>query len=203
MARSSTPSSIFWGFTLFLSVAISLAALLADVSAEQTVEQPDAEKPNAATEQTPESVMEQLPDDATLLKMKVRELKAILERKGPDAQCLACTSKKEYVDRIHETADWPYMEKKDENLKDEIPKDGPSMEELKTMFNRPDNEEMQNLMKKLKDAGIDASNVFSGSDFDSDKFEEKIKNWKQQEPAPEAGAGAADSTAKDDSHVEL
>lgn len=206
MARTSAAVPIIVGIALFLSVVVAFAAVLAIVSAEEAV-QPDnaaggaghpaeamfeevkAEKEaggEAKLEEEPEVV--ELPDEATLLKMKVRELKAILAKKGPDAACLACTSKAEFVERIRDTADWPVVaEKKEENQGEGD--DAPSMEELRAMFSKGrDDEQMKELKKNLKAAGIDTSNIFAtGGGLDSEKFAEQFKKWDLQR-APDAQA---------------
>lgn len=104
-------------------------------------------------------------DDTTLLKMKVRELKGFLDRKGADAACMACTSKREYVDRIRETMTWPDVTPEPEPEKAMSDDDTPSMEELQKMFQKKeDTPEMIKLKEQLKAAGIDAS-VLSKGDF--------------------------------------
>lgn len=202
MTRTSAAVPIVVGLALFLSVVVAFATLLATVSAEEAgAEQPATDKADGAPEQSgkhaseADPVVEELPDDATLRKMKVRELKAILEKKGPEAMCLACTSKQEYIDRIRETADWPTVEKK-ESASDE---DTLSMDQLRDLFNKGrDEEHIKDLKKRLRDAGIDTSNIFTGADFDSEAFANQFKNWERAEDRK-----AGDASAKDEVHVDL
>lgn len=215
MARTSAAVPIIVAIALFLSVVVAFAAVLAVVSAEEAAQpatdttsaadaagaaEPAFEKADKAADADPAKVPEpvELPDDATLLKMKVRELKAILEKKGPDAACLACTSKKEYVDRIRETADWAAVEVKKEDAAGT--EDAPSMEELKEMFTKGrDSEQMKKLKENLKAAGIDTSNIFSADGFDSERFAEQFKDWNVK---PNADA-EAEAEAKEEVKVDL
>lgn len=133
--------------------------------------------------------------------MKVRQLKALLAKKGPDAECVACTSKQEFVDRIRETADWPDVKQTDDDERNGT--DDPKLEELAALFNKnKDPEEVEKIKKNLEAAGIDASNIFStGGDFNADAFAKQFASWKSKRD-PQAGADVPPS-AKDEAHVEL
>lgn len=206
MARTSAAVPIIVGVALFLSVVVAFAAVLAIVSAEEAAqphgaaagagepaepmfEESKVEKgaDDEQAEPAKEAEVVELPDDATLLKMKVRELKAILTKKGPDAACLACTSKAEFVERIRETADWPVVEEKKEEPA--MGDDAPSMEELRAMFSKGrDDEQMKELKKNLEAAGIDTTNIFAtGGGLNSEKFAEQFKEWDVKR-APDAQA---------------
>ena len=69
---------------------LALCALLVLWQPAFADDAPPADEP-AAESATPAP----LPDDATLRKMKVKELKGLLARKGADAACVACTSRGE------------------------------------------------------------------------------------------------------------
>lgn len=131
----------------------------------------------------------ELPDDAALLKMKVKELKQILSRKGSSADCLACTSKQEYVDRIHETLEWPDVTPSPTpdttfNMDDEKNK-----EELEKLFSKnKDPKYMAELKEKLKAAGIDTKNIFMGDEINPDI----IKTYKKSQE--EEGSDIKDTT---------
>lgn len=144
MGRGSATVPIFVALALVLSVVVAFAALLVTVSAE-----------DAAL------------DDAALLKLKVRELKAMLAKKGPDAECVACTSKKEYVERIRETAEWPDAA---------VPEDLSDLDLGKIDGNRE--EEIEKLRQKLKDSGINAQMFMKGADgkFDEEAFAKQFKD---------------------------
>lgn len=162
------------------------------INAEQSSESGSGE---TASVENPSS--EPIPDNATLRKMKVRELKAILARKGPDAECLACTSKQEYIDRIHETSVWPDVQP--EEADDD---DTPSPEELAAMFKKGrDSEEMARLMKNLEEAGVDPSNLFStDGNFDADAFAKKFASWEKKRGT---SAGADVPPSGNDAKTEL
>lgn len=133
--------------------------------------------------------------------MKVRQLKALLEKKGPDAECVACTSKQEFVDRIRETANWPDVKQTDAEEGDRA--DDLKLEELAALFNKDKSpEEVEKLKRNLEAAGIDTSNIFStGGDFDADAF---VKQFASRKNKHDSQAGAdVPSSAKDDAHVEL
>eukprot|EP00177_Eucheuma_denticulatum_P000575 GFKZ01001038.1.p2 GENE.GFKZ01001038.1~~GFKZ01001038.1.p2 ORF type:complete len:203 (+),score=48.69 GFKZ01001038.1:138-746(+) len=195
-------------FEAILAIVLLFAVLNTLTAAAEedasTVDPASAEQPTElSTDETAfveNPSPEQIPDDATLRKMKVRELKAILAKKGPNAECLACTSKQEYIDRIHETSDWPDAPPEDMDADDEDP---PSPEELAAMFNKGrDSEEMARLRKNLEEAGIDPSNLFStGDNFDADAFAKKFASWEEKRGA---SAGADDSpSSADDLKTEL
>jgi hypothetical protein len=78
-----------------LSVVVAFAALISVVTGEATV-------PDSGLGDTDASQFD-LTDDA-LLKLKVRDLKAMIKRKG--ATCDACVSKADLVERIAEVRDW-------------------------------------------------------------------------------------------------
>lgn len=176
----------FLGTVLALVIAISITSLIAVVSAkEDSSASPAAESPVAD-----QKVPEPIPDNATLRKMKVKQLKQFLDRKGPKAACLACTSKGEYIDRIRETADWP-------DVTPEPTDDEPTLEELQKMFSQgQDSEEIRKIKENLKAAGIDASNIFSANGLNKEKMEEQFKRYKPASSGEQASAG-------EDSHPDL
>lgn len=135
----------------------------------------------------------ELPDDAVLLKMKVRELKDILDRKGSDAECLACTSKREYVDRIRETASWP-----DVTPSPSVEEAPPlSDDEIKKLFDKTkDPKYMADLKEKLRAAGINTDNLFTGKDFNSKDFANKLNKFNTDNKDTDANADVdADSNS--------
>lgn len=166
MKRSSTVVPIIAGLALILSIAIAFAALINTVSAEESGTTTETVK-ESTKDTTNVSDSEPIPEDAKLLKMKVRELKAFLEKKGPEAECKACTSKREYVDRIRETADWPNVSKSDDDL---------PLDEIQKLFAKgQNNEEMQKLRMELEKAGIDASNFISTNGLTPEELAERLK----------------------------
>lgn len=158
-----------------------LAGLLALTCASADAE-PSADAADAPAKDAPAA--EPLPDDATLLHMKVKELKELLARKGAVAECVACTSKREYVDRIHETADWP-------DVTPEPTADTPSEEELKNMFNKQG--DIEDLKRKLKEAGIDTANIFKAGDLNADELEKRFKKVDLEGGAQGGGAAGKDA----------
>lgn len=132
--------------------------------------------------------------------MKVRQLKALLAKKGSDAECLACTSKQEFVDRIRETADWPDVEQNNHQKPGE---NDPTLDELAALFNKDRSpEEVDKIKRNLEAAGIDASNIFStGGNFDAEAFTKQFEAWQKNRDA--AAAADAPASGNDDSHVEL
>lgn len=64
--------------------------------------------------------------------MRVKQLKAFLDRKG--AECLACSSKEDLVQRATEVKDWP-----------DAPEETPSEEEMREIFEnlKTDDEKMK------------------------------------------------------------
>lgn len=186
MKRSSTVVPIIAGLALLLSIVIAFSALINTVSAEEaatdTIKEPTKDTTNI-------SDPEPIPDDAKLLKMKVRELKAFLEKKGADAECKACTSKREYVDRIRETADWPNVLKEEPKKDDELP-----LDEIQKLFAKgQSSEEMEKLRKELEKAGIDASNFISTNGLSPEDLAERLKGMDM----------AKQKTATDTEHTDL
>lgn len=160
-----------FAFLALLSVLLFIAATLCHASEEAGV---DAEAGSTADSAGDESAFE-IPDDAALLKMKVRQLKEILGRKGPDADCLACTSKREYVDRIRETESWP-----DVTPTPPPPPPEMSKEEMDEFLRKSEDPEyMADLRKKLEEAGIDTKNIFMGNDFDPEKLKKFAADGKE------------------------
>lgn len=134
-----------------------------------------------------ESKGAEIPDYATLLKMKVRELKDILARKGSEADCVACTSKREYIDRIHETAGWPDATPSPSS--EEAPP--LSDEEIQKLFAKTkDPEYMREMREKLKAAGINVDNLYSGQNINTDEFGKKFRTINLEN-------GGADQEQKD------
>lgn len=185
--------------TVKFAIALTFACCIALSSADAD----PASSPEKVVEATPEAPTPEptpLPDDATLLKMKVRQLKQMLLKKGADAECKACTSKGEYVDRIRETADWP-----DVTL-DAAPSDEkmPSVEELQKMFaNKDDTKYMEELKAKLKASGIDSSNLFAATGgLNPDQFAKGFKEMNMggkasnEEPSEEINVDAAADDVK-------
>lgn len=141
--------------------------------------------------QAEESAFE-MPDDLSLLKMKVRQLKDILRRKGDDADCVACTSKQEYVDRIHETASWPDVTPSPSASPELTEEDLKTREELEKLFSKKkDPAYMEEMKKKLEAAGIDPSQVFMGNQLNP----EVVRRYK---PGAENGDGASSDDASTD-----
>lgn len=137
------------------------------------------------------------PDDATLLKMRVRELKEILARKGAEAECKACTTKQEFVDRIRETLGWADVTATPSPSAEESV---PSMEELRKMFaQNEDNEYMKKLKEQLKQAGINADVVGSGNKFANLNVEDLTKAYKDIKDDRERDADAGSESSKADS----
>lgn len=165
-----------------------------DDSSTTTGNETNGQGGGASAEQTP------LPDDGTLLRMRVRELKAILEKKGPDAQCQACTTKQEYVDRIHETYSWPDATP---SASPEVPPDAPSMEELQKMFaeQNKDSEDIRKLREELKKSGINADIVGNGmGKFNAEDLAKAYKRIKlDAKENKKAKAGAQNSEMGDSS----
>lgn len=163
-------SASTYRFTLFL--LLICICFMHSVRCEETaVEDETSSATNGSSDETSKSKAEGLPDDATLRKMKVKELKKLLAKKGPEAECVACTTKDEYVERIRETENWEdhVEEEKDMKLGND---DAPSMEELQKMFGKgKESEEMIKLKESLKKAGIDPKNILNtAGDFDVEAF---------------------------------
>lgn len=148
----------------------------------------------------PTGDVEAIPDEATLLTMKVKQLKELLEKKGPDAACLACTSKQEYVDRIRQTADWPTLAAATPTAEMD-----PSMEDLRNMFQgNNDDEQMKNLRDKLRDSGVNVDNIFTANGLNKEGFEEELKRFSNSQPNTNTPNVATPDQAMDvDSHSEL
>lgn len=115
--------------------------------------------------------------------MKVKELKAFLEKRGAD--CLACSSKSDFVDRALETRDWPEVEiKVPETQK---PGDVDVEQLLKDV--KIDDEKMKKLREELEKSGLDTSKLFNGNILNA---QELAKVFKDRNPDfGEAGAGEA------------
>lgn len=157
-----------------LSVLFFIGATFCYASEEAGV---DTEAGSTADTADDEPAFE-IPDDAALMKMKVRQLKEILGRKGPDADCLACTSKREYVDRIRETESWP-----DVTPTPPPPPPEMSKEEMDEFLKKTkDPEYMADLRKKLEEAGIDTKNIFMGNDLDPEKLKKFAADGKGNAP---------------------
>lgn len=155
---------MFAATALVLSILLAFS-LLVSASAEEAAEKPASDRVTA--DATP------VPSDTLLLKMKVRELKALLAKKGPEAACVACTSKGEYVDRVRETAEWA-----DVIIEAAQKDDSPSVEELAKMFSgQQDSAEMEKIKADLKAAGVDTSNMFSAGQLNKDSLEAEMKKW--------------------------
>lgn len=156
-------SKLLLGLLLLTLVALATAS---DAGSEATGADG---KEGDATKRT-ETGRAEIPDDVTLLKMKVRELKEFLARKGSEADCVACTSKREYIDRIHETADWPDATPSPSSADPPL-----SDEEVQKLFAKTkDPEYMRELREKLKAAGINAD-TFSGQNIDADELAKKFR----------------------------
>lgn len=139
--------------SLLLLLVLGLIALCSRITCAEE------EAATAADAASSEATATPLPDDQTLRKMKVSQLKALLAKKGPDAACLACTSRIEYVERIRETADWP-------DVTPSPAASDPTKEELDRMFaNQKDMPNMEELKRKLKEAGLDTSNIYTADDI--------------------------------------
>lgn len=136
-----------------------------------------------------------LPDDATLLKMRVRELKDMLSKKGAEAECKACTTKQEFVDRIRETFTWADVtESPSASAEESVP----SMEELRKMFaQNQDNEYMRKLKEQLKQAGINADVVGNGNGFGGVNIDDLKKAYKDINPDDQQNDGSSESTKAD------
>lgn len=144
-----------------------------------------------------------LPDDATLLKMRVRDLKQLLQRKGADAECKACTTKQEFVDRIKETFTWSDVTATPSASAEESM---PTMEELRKMFNRnEDNVDVKKLKEQLRKAGINVDVVGNKNGFGNVNVEDITKAYKdiksdqqQSDGSESANADGASSTGSSD-----
>lgn len=135
-----------------------------------------------------------LPDDATLLKLRVRELKDMLSKKGAEAECKACTTKQEFVDRIRETFTWADVSESPSASAEESV---PSMEELRKMFaQNQDNEYMRKLKEQLKQAGINADVVGNGNNFGNVNIDDLKKAYKDIKPDAQ-NDGSSESTSAD------
>lgn len=199
MAKSSTAVPIVVCLALVLSIVVAFATLLATVAAEDAADAasaPPAEAP--------------VPAQAELRKMKVRELKAILDKKGPDAACIACTSKGEYIERIQETKSWPDVQPSPDVA------DGPSVDDLHSDDPAIDPERLARLKEMLKASGIDTSKLFSNTDgsFNDKELERQFKQFEamRKKDSMEAEAKLAEETEQaaqdpevdaDDEHAEL
>lgn len=135
-----------------------------------------------------------LPDEAALLKMRVKDLKAFLQKKGADAACVACTSKQEYVSRIHETADWPDVTSSPEAT---AMGDEPTMEDLQRMFSESQNDErIAGLKKQLEEAGIDTSKIFTAGGLNRDEVLKQKEQFEKMRDETN-GEGGDDETKSD------
>jgi ARMET, C-terminal len=89
--------------------------------------------------------------NAALLKLKVRELKQMLARKG--AKCNACSSKHDLIERIEEVREWP----------DKEPEPSVDASDADPSFNRADyddsnmDETIQKIRKMMKEKGMDGN----------------------------------------------
>lgn len=177
---SSIQIPLVLGFALLLSIIIAFATLLTTVTAEES-------------DQSGSTTTEQQLDVEALLKMRVRELKAMLEKKG--AECVACTSKEEYVQRIQETLSWP-------DVTPAATEEEPSIEELRGMFNGSANDDrVKQLKESLEKAGIDTSKLFMSAGgkggFDAEAFAKQFKHLDANVSEPKGASDNAEPPTKD------
>ncbi len=114
--------------------------------------------------------------DVDFKAMKVKELKAFLKKRGAD--CLACSSKEDYVDRAIEIKDWPEVEQKDEKAPEF---DAVNFGDLFKDGNMDEEERMKKLKEALEKSGVDTSKLFNGNVLNAEELGKVFKDQKDPE----------------------
>jgi ARMET, C-terminal len=144
-------------FCVILSVVVAFASLLAAVAAEESA---DGDKAGDVV-----AARFALSRDG-LLKLKVRDLKEMLKRKG--ASCDACVSKSDLVERIAEVREWNDVHEK-QKLSD--PADGLDSEVADDMEGLSSDERLEKLTEKLRKIDPSIRTFTKGKDGKMDEAE--------------------------------
>lgn len=113
----------------------------------------------------------------------------MLQKKGKDAECIACPQKSDLVARVLETMDWPDVE--------------PEVVEKKERGEGNDSDEqMRKLKEDLEKQGIDTSKMFFKAGADDDKLKEVLRDWEENEKKKKKGMGGDAGESKESGGVD-
>jgi len=142
---------------------------------------------DSESHEEPQHATEPLLSDAQIEKLKIKELRQLLQERG--VECVGCTEKPHLVQRVKETIHLP---KKGKEAPKETNTEPPTMAEIPTDFDadaflenmQKQEKEKRELVEKLKAQGIKFSDDALKNDFSSNQFAEALKRMKKDPKKP-------------------